>query len=117
MTSSPGFQMKLKPRISGCKVRTKMPTRHSGKPARTSRSQISATIKGGATTDLAPSISQSAIFLRSCGFMRCAFAAQFAETSRRQERLTFQQEQGRSPDGAKHNPGMNQTAAPDFASL
>jgi hypothetical protein len=84
-TSAPGFQMKLTPRISGCSVRTKRPTRHSGRPARTRRSQNSATICGGLDADLAPSMSQSEMFLSSVAIMGSAFAAQVGETSRRDE--------------------------------
>ena len=68
-TSAPGRQMKLRPKISGCSVRTKTPTRHSGKPARTRRSQVSAIISAGLAADLAPSISQSVIFCKSEAFM------------------------------------------------
>jgi hypothetical protein len=42
-----------------------MPTRHSGTPACTRRSHISTIIKGGLAADLAPSMSQSLIFLKS----------------------------------------------------
>src|ERR1700724_3746288 len=81
VTSAPDRQMKLTPRISGCSVRTKRPTRHSGRPACTRRSQSSATICGGFTADLAPSMSQSLMFFRSVAFMGTAFAAQVLETS------------------------------------
>ena len=56
-----GRHTKLRPYTSGCRVRTKRPTRHSGRPAPTSRSQISATNRDGSAADLAPSISQSEI--------------------------------------------------------
>ena len=46
-TSAPGRQMKLRPKMSGCSVCTKTPTRHSGSPAATSRSQVSAIICAG----------------------------------------------------------------------
>ena len=82
-TSAPGRQMKLRPKISGCSVWTKTPTRHSGKPACTRRSQVSAIIWGGLAADLAPSISQSVIFCRSGHVHDVAFAAQVPETSRR----------------------------------
>src|SRR5260370_27055140 len=78
--------MKLRPRISGCSVRTKTPTRHSGKPACTRRSQVSAITWGGLAADLAPSMSQSVIFCRSSAFME-AFAAQVPERSRRYKRF------------------------------
>src|SRR6266545_3712908 len=78
--------MKLRPKISGCSVRMKTPTRHSGKPAWTRRSQVSAIIRFGLAADLAPSMSQSVILCRSVAFMRHAFAAQVPETSRRYKR-------------------------------
>ena len=43
----------------------KTPTRHSGTPAATRRSQVSAIILAGLGADLAPSISQSLILLSS----------------------------------------------------
>ena len=73
-TSAPGRQMKLTPKISGCSVCTKTPTRQSGKPACTRRSQVSAIMWLGLTADLAPSISQSVIFCSSGAFMVGAFA-------------------------------------------
>ena len=66
-----------------------MPTRHSGRPASIRRSQISATIRGGLTADLAPSISQSAIFFRSGAFMADAFADQVPGPSSRHKRFAF----------------------------
>ena len=63
-TSAPGFQMKLRPKMSGCRVRTKTPTRHSGRPAATIRSQDSAIIRVGLVADRAPSISQSVELLQ-----------------------------------------------------
>src|SRR5215216_1073794 len=87
-TSAPGFQIKLRPKMSGCKVRMKTPTRQSGKPARTSRSQASAIFCGGDAVDFAPSISQSESFCNSDRFMAGAFATQVAATSRRQELAT-----------------------------
>ena len=66
-TSAPGRQMKLRPKISGCSVRTKTPTRQSGRPAWTSRSQVSDIIRVGPGADLAPSISQSFSLLQLGG--------------------------------------------------
>src|SRR5450432_675653 len=82
-TSSPGRQTKLRPKISGCRVRMKTLTRQSGKPALTSRSQVSDIIWVGLGADLAPSISQSASFCRSGAFMAAPFATQVFRTSRR----------------------------------
>src|SRR5229473_8349789 len=69
VTCSPGRQTKLRPKISGCRVRMKTLTRHSGMPAATSRSQVSDIIWVGLGADLAPSISQSVSFCRSGAFM------------------------------------------------
>src|ERR1700688_4332385 len=74
--------MKLRPNTSGCSVRTKAPTRQSGIPAATRRSQVSASICGGVGADRAPSMSQSISFCRWDGFIRRKFAAQVTETSR-----------------------------------
>src|SRR5215204_4561383 len=84
-TSAPGFQMKLRPKISGCRVRMKTPTRHSGRPALTNRSQTSAIACAGFAADLAPPISQSMSFCNSDAFMPTAFASQVATRSRRPE--------------------------------
>src|SRR4051794_14962941 len=51
--------------MSGCNVLMKMPTRHSGRPARTARSQALAITLAGFGSDRAPSISQSVMFLSS----------------------------------------------------
>jgi len=64
-------------------VRTKTPTRHSGRPAATIRSQVSDIMRLGLAADRAPSISQSVIFCISGAFMT-AFAVQVSGTSRRQ---------------------------------
>ena len=84
-TSSSGRQMKLRPKISGCSVRMKTPTRHSGKPACTMRSQISSIIRGELTADLAPSISQSVSFCRCGIFMALHLRRKFG---RRQDTST-----------------------------
>src|SRR5258707_471849 len=57
--------MKLRPSTSGCSVRTKAPTRHSGTPAATRRSQVCFSNAAGFGADRAPSISQSIISLSS----------------------------------------------------
>ena len=64
-TSSPRRQMKLRAKTSGCSVCTNTPTRHSGSPAATIRSQVSWIIALGPTADRAPSISQSLMALSS----------------------------------------------------
>jgi hypothetical protein len=56
--------MKLQPIISGCSVRTNTPTRHSGNPACTSRSEHSAIIWLGVAAERAPSMIQSETFRR-----------------------------------------------------
>ena len=66
-------------------MRTKTPTRHSGNPACTSRSQVSAIICGGLDADLAPSMSQSVILCKSDAFMRRTFAARVPQTSSQQQ--------------------------------
>src|SRR3978361_616190 len=57
--------MKLRPRTSGCSVRTNAPTRHNGTPAAPRRSQVCASSATGFGADRAPSISQSVISLSS----------------------------------------------------
>src|SRR5260370_15726067 len=94
-TSAPGRQMKLRPRISGCSVRTKTPTRHSGKPALTRRSQISAIILGEPPADRAPSMSQSLMPFNSSAFMT-VFAAQVPETSSHYKRFAVFTASGQS---------------------
>ena len=49
----PAARRTLRPKISGCSVRTNTPTRHSGNPASTRRSQASAIISVGLVDDLA----------------------------------------------------------------
>src|SRR5882757_4340960 len=91
--------MKLRPKTSGCNVRTKKPTRQSGKPACRRRSQTSASAWAGSEVDLTPLMIHSVIFCKSKAFMPRAFAAQVRETSRRArlENKDF----ARSSDGAK----------------
>src|SRR4051812_5256935 len=60
----------------------KTPTRHSGKPACTRRSQVSAIILDGLGADLAPSISQSVIFLISAASMLADLTAMAEEMIR-----------------------------------
>src|SRR3954470_3571974 len=55
--------------MSGCKVLTNTPTRHSGRPAATRRSQVSAIILAGLGADRPPSISHSVMFLISAASM------------------------------------------------
>src|SRR4051794_31460415 len=68
--------------MSGCKVLMKTPTRHSGTPAATRRSQVSAIILAGLGVDLPPSISQSASFLSSAASMLADLAAMAEEMIR-----------------------------------
>src|SRR4051812_19740459 len=56
--------------MSGCSVLINTPTRHSGKPAAKSRSQVSAIILAGLGCDLAPSVSQAVMLLSSAASMR-----------------------------------------------
>src|ERR1700712_3782537 len=51
--------------MSGCNVLMNTPTRHSGRPAATIRSQDSAIIWAGLDAERAPSISQSVMSLSS----------------------------------------------------
>src|SRR3954451_4017231 len=74
-TSAPGFQMKLRPKISGCNVLMNTPTRHSGMPAATRRSQVSAIILAGLGAERPPSISQSVMFLISAASTLADLAA------------------------------------------
>ena len=62
------------PNISGCNVRMKTPTRHSGRPASTRRSQHSAIITLASGADRAPSISQSISFWNFAVFIFTASA-------------------------------------------
>src|ERR1700682_4086314 len=78
VTSSPSRQTKLRPKISGCSVRMKTLTRHSGMPALTSRSQVSDIIWVELGADLAPSISQSVSFCRSDMFMAVHLRRKFS---------------------------------------
>ena len=59
---APCRQMKLRPKASGCSVRTKAPARQSGTPAATRRSQVSLGNSETGVTDGAPSISQPVSF-------------------------------------------------------
>ena len=61
----------------------KTPTRQSGMPACTIRSQVSAIMPAGLAADLAPSISQSVSFCNSGAFMTAAFVPQVVGPSRR----------------------------------
>jgi hypothetical protein len=89
VTSAPGRQIKLRPIISGCRVRTKMPTRQSGKPARTRLSHRCDTIWADPEVERAPSISQSLRLCNSTAFIRSTFAAQVAGRSRRSSRRNY----------------------------
>src|SRR5450432_3350262 len=71
--------MKLRPKTSGCNVRTKAPTRHSGTPAATRRSQVCASSAAGFGADRAPSISQSVISLSSAANTLADLAAMAEE--------------------------------------
>src|SRR3954470_18594271 len=65
--------------MSGCKVLTNTPTRHSGRPAATRRSQVSAIILAGLGADRAPSISHSVMFLISAASMLADLSAMAQE--------------------------------------
>src|SRR5205807_10623650 len=87
--------MKARPKASGCSVRTKAPTRQSGRPAATRRSQVSVNSATGVRADRAPSTSHSVSFSRSEAFMRYAFADQVPVPSSRYKRFAFGRHQGK----------------------